>query len=72
MAIHADRVITRDVSSGVHHLRIKVGNHFYAQEPCPDGGETYSIVAELPEDIESVAYCGFCFPDLQVNQPTTE
>lgn len=58
------RIITRDRSSGMHHLRFVVNGRTYANEQDNlDDADKYDIV-ELPEDIQASKWCRRCFPEL--------
>ena len=60
-----ERIITRDDSTGMHHLRFVINGKTYTQEAdnLDDAGQ-YTVVDELPEDIEGANFCARCFPEL--------
>jgi hypothetical protein len=65
-----ERIITRDNSSGMHHLRLVVNGKTFVQEADNlDDAGAYTIVPDLPEDIESVEFCRRCFPELHDPRP---
>lgn len=66
-----ERIITRDKSSGMIHLRLRVNNKDYTQEGCnlDDAGD-FEILTDLPEDIESARFCRNDFPELHDPRPT--
>jgi len=65
-----ERIITRDRSSGMHHLRLVINGKTYTQETDNlDAAGAYDVVPELPEDIESAKFCKRCFPELHDPQP---
>lgn len=68
-----DRIITRDRSSGKHHLRFVINGHTYAneQDNLDDAG-AYDVVPELPEDIDSAKFCKRCFPEMHDHPITNE
>lgn len=64
-----ERIITRDNSSGMHHLRLVVNGKTYTQEADNlDDAAGYTVVP-LPEDIESSNWCRRCFPELHDPHP---
>lgn len=67
-----ERVVTRDRSSGIIHLRLKVNGKEYTQEGCnlDDAGD-FEVLPDLPEDIESVMLCRNDFPQFHDPHPAS-
>ncbi len=61
-----DDVLTRDISSGRIHRRIRVGNNFYTAEAdnLDQAGEFEVIGADELANAEPDQLCLRCFPDI--------
>lgn len=68
-----EKIITRDKSSGMIHLRLSVNGKLYAQEGCnTDDAGDYEVLDELPEDMESALFCKSDFPSMHDPRHTTD
>lgn len=68
--VSADRVITRDKSSGMIHLRLRFNGKLYVQEGCnTDDAGDFDILPHLPEDMEVAKFCRNDFPDMHDPRP---
>lgn len=61
-----ERIITRDNSSGMHHVRIRINGKTYTQEADNlDASGEYTVVDGPPET--GVLWCERCFPEIEAH-----